>query len=232
MGSGRVNLTVFLLNALYEGKHIICKIVGPSRRPFQVQVHPQILCSETFEELVAELTAAFLCAELEIWPRPPIVPDVESAQQATGPANFHADCVAAVQRQLGAPLSKLLRTPRYGAGDQKTRLVCAVSTEHNETGGTPYFWFAVHRSQLEYLESAPTGLLCFGCGSPDCTLLIPISVIEPLLKQMSLSTGEDRHYWHVVVQRRNGRLLLRLLGSLDGPDLNEFLVQSPSPAVL
>jgi hypothetical protein len=43
---------------------------------------------------------------------------------------------------------------------------------------------------------------------------------------MSLSTGEDRHYWHVVVQRRNGKLILRLLGALDGPDLTEFLVSN------
>jgi hypothetical protein len=43
---------------------------------------------------------------------------------------------------------------------------------------------------------------------------------------MSESTGDDRHYWHVVVQRKNGRLVLRLLGAIEGPDLTEFLVSS------
>ena len=104
--------------------------------------------------------------------------------------------------------------------------MCAVSAEHNETGGIPYFWFAVHLRQLEFLEAAPSAWLCFGCGSAKHTLVIPASTIRPLLAQMSLSTGEDRHYWHVVVQRRNGKLILRLLGALDGPDLTEFLVSN------
>ncbi|MGA2988257.1 MAG: hypothetical protein ABSG32_31165 [Terriglobia bacterium] len=43
---------------------------------------------------------------------------------------------------------------------------------------------------------------------------------------MSESTGDDRHYWHVVVQSKNGKLVLRLLGAIDGPDLTEFLVSS------
>ena len=34
------------------------------------------------------------------------------------------------------------------------------------------------------------------------------------------------HYWHVVVQRKNGKFVLRLLGAVDGPDLSEFLVSN------
>ena len=94
--------------------------------------------------------------------------------------------------------------------------------EHNESGGTPYFWFAVHLKQLEFLETAPSAWLCFGCGAVGQTLLVPPSVIKPLLAQMSESTGDDRHYWHLVVQRKNGRLVLRLLGAIDGPDLTGF----------
>jgi hypothetical protein len=55
---------------------------------------------------------------------------------------------------------------------------------------------------------------------------VPESVVKPLLGQMSLSTGEDRHYWHVVVQKKDGKLILRLLGAIDGPDLTEYLVSS------
>ncbi|MGD0221623.1 MAG: hypothetical protein ABSF71_04745 [Terriglobia bacterium] len=43
---------------------------------------------------------------------------------------------------------------------------------------------------------------------------------------MSESTGDDRHYWHVVVQSKNGKLVLRLLGAIDGADLTEYLVSS------
>jgi hypothetical protein len=101
----------------------------------------------------------------------------------------------------------------------------AVSTEHDEAGNTPYFWFALHFRQLEFLEAAPSAFLCLGCGSPDSTLLIPLSILKPLLKQMSESIGEDRHYWHVVVQRKNGGLSLKLLGAAEGPVLTKYLVQ-------
>jgi hypothetical protein len=57
-------------------------------------------------------------------------------------------------------------------------------------------------------------------------LVMPVSIVKPYLSQMSVSTGEDRHYWHLLVQRRNGRFVLRLLGATDGPDLTEFLVSS------
>jgi hypothetical protein len=161
----------------------------------------------------------------QLWPRPAIVPEEEPPVQRAEPANFHAECIRAAQKRLHVVLSKLSQT-RYEAGDQGTRLVCAVSAEHNETGGIPYFWFALHLRQLEFLDAVPSAWLCFGCGSSGQTLVVPESVVKPLLGQMSLSTGEDRHYWHVVVQRRNGKLILRLLGAADGPDLTEYLVSS------
>src|SRR5208337_1935418 len=130
--------------------------------------------------------------------------------ERVAPANFHVECIRAAQNRLHVVFSKLSQT-RYEAGDQGTRLVCAVSAEHNESGGTPYFWFAVHRSQLEFLERAPSAWICFGCGSAEQTLLVPASVLTPYLAQMSESTREDRQYWHVVIHRKNGKPVLRLL---------------------
>ncbi len=161
----------------------------------------------------------------QLWPRPAILPEQELHVQRGEPANFHAECVRAAQRHLNPIFSKLSQT-RYEAGDRGARLVCAVSAEHNESGGIPYFWFALHFKQLQFLEIAPSALLCFGCGSPGNTLVMPLSVIKPFLSQMSESVGEDRHYWHVVVQRRNGKFVLRLLGGVDGPDLKEFVVSA------
>jgi hypothetical protein len=109
--------------------------------------------------------------------------------------------------------------------------VCAVSGEHNESGGIPYFWFGLHESQLEFLAAVPSAWLCFGCGSAKETLLVPVSVLKPLLSQMSVTIGEDRHYWHVVIQRKSGRIVLRLLGATDGPELTTFLVPKDSAPV-
>jgi hypothetical protein len=159
----------------------------------------------------------------QLWPRPAIVPEEEPPVRRVEPANFHAECIRAAQKVLHVVFSKLSQT-RYEAGDQGTRLMCAVSAEHNESGGIPYFWFALHLKQLEFLDAAPSAWLCFGCGSSRQTLVLPASVVKPLLAQISVTNGEDRHYWHIVVQRKNGKLVLRLLGALDGPDLTEFLV--------
>ena len=87
-------------------------------------------------------------------------------------------------------------------------------------------WFAVHLKQLDFLEAAPSAWLCFGCGSSLQTLMVPASKIKALLAQMSVTNSDDRHYWHIVVQRKNGKLVLRLLGAIDGPDLTEFLVST------
>jgi hypothetical protein len=159
----------------------------------------------------------------KLWPRPSIVTLPETPVEKVAPANFHTECIRAAQKRLHVVFSKLSQT-RNEAGDQGTRLVCAVSAEHNEGGGIPYFWFAVHLKQLEFLKAAPSAWLCFGCGSSGQTLVVPASVIKPLLTQMSVSTSDDRHYWHVVLQRKTGKLVLRLLGAIDGPDLTEFLV--------
>ena len=39
-----------------------------------------------------------------------------------------------------------------------------------------------------------------------------------------MSVSNVAGHWHVVVQRKNATLILRLLGAVDGPELNRFLV--------
>jgi len=166
---------------------------------------------------------ALFAVALQLWPRPDIEPQEDQLAVSQGRANFYPDCIRLAERHLGFRLSRITST-RYEAGEQGTRLVCIVSTEHND-GVPPYYWFAVHRAQLDFLEGAESrAWLCLGCGSPERTLLIPVSYVVPLLNQMSVSLGEDRHYWHVVIQRKDGELVLRFLNSVDGPDLSEFLL--------
>ena len=38
---------------------------------------------------------------------------------------------------------------------------------------------------------------------------------------MSATKTEDRHYWHIVIAKRMGNLIVRLLGGTDGPDLTD-----------
>jgi uncharacterized protein with ParB-like and HNH nuclease domain len=172
---------------------------------------------------ILQRSQALFKTALSLWPRPSSTSDELPAESRTQPANFHADCVRTAQKKLGATFSKLSQT-RYEAGDAGARLVCAVSAEHKESSDTPYFWFALHLKQLEFLTTAPTSWLCYGCGSAGRTLLVPTEIIRPHLDHMSATSGSDRHYWHIVIQRKEARFVLRLLGALDGPDLTPFLV--------
>jgi hypothetical protein len=49
-----------------------------------------------------------------------------------------------------------------------------------------------------------------------------LSALRGSLDLLSMTKTEDRQYWHLVVQKRIGRFVLRLLGGKDGPDLTDF----------
>ena len=122
-------------------------------------------------------------------------------------------------------LSKLSQT-KYESGDGHVRVICAVSGEHNETSGTPYYWFGFHQSQLDFLSGSEKSFVCFGCGSASRTLLVPLEVVKANLGSFSVST---RHYWHIVIQKRGDRLMLRLIGGVDGQDLTDYNVADVPP---
>jgi hypothetical protein len=120
---------------------------------------------------------------------------------------------------------KLAQT-RYQSVDGQNRMMCAVAAEHNESGGTPYFWFAFHKTQLDFLQESERAWISLGCGSAETTLLIRLTEIANNLALMSVTKTEDRHYWHIVIAKRMGRLVLRLLGGTDGPDLTDSKISS------
>lgn len=176
------------------------------------------------EEIVRRATYLGKIA-LELWPRPQQLPEEEPSIEKVSPASFHGECIRLVQQHLKVNLSKLSQT-RYASGNGSVRLVCAVSAEHNEASDLPYYWFALHQSQLDFLAASTHPWVCLGCGSPKDTLLLPPKMLQNQLEFMSMTKGDDRHYWHIVIQRRNGRLMLRLLGGKDGPELSQFSVAS------
>ena len=85
-------------------------------------------------------------------------------------------------------------------------MTCAVSATHKESGDVPYFWFALHRAQIEFLETAQSPYVCFGCASAETTLLIPLAARPELLESVSVTKTEDRQYWHIVIQKKLGQV--------------------------
>jgi hypothetical protein len=60
--------------------------------------------------------------------------------------------------------------------------------------------------------------------------LIPLPVLRNLVDSVSVTKTEDRHYCHIVVQKKIGRFVVRLLGGKDGPDLTEFNIGAATQA--
>ena len=96
----------------------------------------------------------------------------------------------------------------------------------------PYFWFALHRAQVEFLETAQSPYRCFGCASSETTLLVPLPVIRDILDSISMTNTEDRDYWHIVIQKKQGKFVVRLLGAKDGPDLTEYNLAASTKAAV
>jgi uncharacterized protein with ParB-like and HNH nuclease domain len=169
---------------------------------------------------------------IELWPRPEtsIVETPEVAEKGA-PANFHSDCIKVAQAHLGVHLSKVSQT-RYESGDGHIRVMCAVSATHKESGDVPYFWFALHRSQVDFLDTAQSPYACFGCASAETTLLVPLAAIRGILDSISVTKTEDRDYWHIVIQKRSGRFIIRLLGGKDGPDLTDYNIGEVAKATV
>lgn len=103
------------------------------------------------------------------------------------------------------------------SGDGRIRLMCAVSAVHEESRDVPHFWFGFSISQLEFLKAAEVTYVCLGCSSAETTLLVPLAFILGVLDSMSVSVVAQHR--HIVVQRKTGRFVLRLLDGKDGPDL-------------
>ena len=179
-----------------------------------------------------EARARSLCKiAVQLWPRPDI--SIVEAPLATAdkgaPAAFHGDCVKLAQRYLNVHLSKLSQT-RYESGDGRIRMTCAVSAPHNESGDVPYFWFGLHFAQIEFLQGAQSAYVCFGCASAETTLLIPLPEVLGLLESVSVTKAEGRHYWHIVIQKRLGKFVIRLLAAKEGPDVAPYNIGSADKA--
>ncbi len=149
------------------------------------------------QPMIADRASALFKFALQLWPRPADTArpadttrdSVEAVKEP--PAAFHNECIRRVQDQLRIQLSKLSQT-RYESGASHIRLVCAVSGEHRETSGIPYYWFAFHQSQLDFLSTSEKSFICLGCGSADCTLLVPLAVLKASLGSLSVTTSDTR----------------------------------------
>jgi hypothetical protein len=62
--------------------------------------------------------------------------------------------------------------------------------------------------------------------------LVPLPVIRGILDFISVTKTEDRDYWHIVIQKKQGKFIIRLLGARDGPDLTAYNIGTAAKATV
>ena len=175
----------------------------------------QILIPREFTRLdeivdVIFSTATDLKPEDEATPGEAAEPDTRPDKKFT-PVAFHRACVERVEAHLHRSFIKHSRAT-FATADGDARLVCAVSREHLRSG-QPFFWFAFHPHQRDFLIASSTAFLVFGCGSPENLLLVPFSDFVGWLDGLNMTDTGDRSYWHVhIVQHDRSFKLLRKTG--------------------
>ncbi len=139
------------------------------------------------------------------------------------PVSFHDACVERIEAHLEISLLKKSKAS-FSTSDKSTRLICAVSKEH-ERGNQIGYWFAFHPHQKDFLSEAATSFVAFGCGDKNRILLLSAKEFLPLLSNMNTTQKEDRFYWHVHITRNNGELLLHLKKGNKNISVTKYLLK-------
>jgi len=139
------------------------------------------------------------------------------------PVSFHTACIDRISATLGVDLLKHSRAS-FATANRDTAVVCAVSREYPRAQHTGY-WFAFHPHQKEFLETATHGYVGFGCGSQDQLVLFPYAEFREWLGSFNRTELEDRFYWHVRINRKNGELFLLQKAGRESLDIKKYLVK-------
>ena len=59
---------------------------------------------------------------------------------------------------------------------------------------------------------------------------MPLPAILDSFESLSMTKTDERFYWHVVIQKKVGNFVLRVLGGKDGPDLTKFNIGKAAAA--
>jgi len=138
------------------------------------------------------------------------------------PVAFHGDCIKKVEIKLGIDLVKQSKAS-FATPDKKVSVVCCVSSEKYRTNYLSY-WYAFYTYQRDYLKSTKNGYLALGCGTPDMTLLIPISDIVSWLDALSVTDKGRLYYWHLHIHKKDEKLNLVTKADSNNIPLNKYII--------
>lgn len=140
------------------------------------------------------------------------------------PSNFHEACAVRLEERLGVSLVKQSRS-LYSTPDGNTRVWLAVSKQHGSEEKESY-WFALHPHQQASLREGEQAFVVLGCASAEVLFVIPYVEIEKHIDKMWTTERDDRMYWHIKIEGRQGKYYLLLRRGEENPDITAFLFVS------
>ena len=138
------------------------------------------------------------------------------------PVSFHAKCAQRIEQFLDTSLIKETRTA-YRAPETDLRVLIAVSKTHGK-GKVPAYWFAFHPHQKTLLEESPQAKVAFGCGSEETVFLVPLKLLSDHLHETWTTEREGKTYWHIHIQRRQGKHYWALRKGAENIPIDEYLL--------
>lgn len=139
-------------------------------------------------------------------------------------------CVRRIEAHLGTQLIIGEKHTLFHTPDGRLRCVCLVSKTHDVARGCYHghgYWFGLIPSQKKFLQDARDGYVALCCGSERTTLLIPASVLIPLLGKCSISRRGGRYLsWKIEIGEQNGTLLLVLMSGFKPVNVTRYLLPS------
>jgi hypothetical protein len=140
------------------------------------------------------------------------------------PVDFRESCLVRLQKHLGVVLVKR-SAALYSTADEKIGLVCLNSRTYEMSGQMGY-WFGFRLLQKEAIEKYKTGLVVFGCGSPQRIIAVPAKQFLNWLPNLNVTDNGDAFYWHVHMREKGNRYVLKTKEGGESQDLTQYLLPS------
>ena len=146
----------------------------------------------------------------------------EERKHRFSPVAFYDACIKRIEGSLGQPLLKQSKVS-YSSSDGTIALICSISKEYDRNG-QPGYWFAFHPHQKSYLASVERAFIALGCGSEQTILMIPFLDFQTWLKGLNITKREDQFYWHIMIVREDGKLILHRRRGFERIDLSKYVL--------
>lgn len=143
------------------------------------------------------------------------------------PVNFRKDCVERLNHHFNDSLIK--QTAAIYATPDDQRAVWIGNSRSHDAKNSRGYWFAFHPPQKQLLEQYPEAWACFGCGSADNLILVPLAKLSSWLGMFNQTLLPDRSYWHIRIKCEGGIWTILTRTGFEVIDAGPYLLKSSSP---